>query len=116
MVSEGYNYDTTGSTCGFTDPTDVTNGPDPQLQPLAYNDGVTLDFAPVPSSPLVDAVPLTDTRCTGFDQTLVTVRPQNDGCEIGAVEVTHAEGPESDPGPRPAGPAPQTPTTPQLTG
>ena len=48
----GFNFDS-GTTCGLTEPTDLTNT-DPQLGPLADNGGPTLTHALLDGSPAID--------------------------------------------------------------
>jgi len=61
-------------------------GADPMLGALANNGGTTMTMLPQPASPAIDAV-----ACIGItpDQRL-SVRPQGDLCDIGAVEVKKA--------------------------
>ena len=97
VYSEGHNLDSDG-TCNLTDPTDLPNT-DPILGVLQDNGGPTLTHALLPGSPAIGAVPLAD--CTyddGGDPGTPEVplaedqrgvaRPQRDGCDIGAYEVT----------------------------
>jgi hypothetical protein len=94
IVSSGYNFEAGSDTCTFTDPTDVVNGADPQLGPLAANGGPTLTLLPASTSPLLDRIPVS--ACVGIpDQGITTdqrgiARPQQGGCDIGAVEVIPA--------------------------
>src|SRR6185369_6454437 len=89
LVSLGHNIASDG-TCGLTGSGDL-NSTDPRLAPLANNGGPTPTHAPLPGSPLFDAVPLA--ACTdamgsplAFDQRGVP-RPQGPACEIGSVEL-----------------------------
>lgn len=82
----GYNYEADGDTCGFDDATDVADGADPLLGALAANGGPTQTMLPQSGSPLIDAIPTTETDCTGDDQRGI-IRPQGNGCEIGSVEI-----------------------------
>jgi hypothetical protein len=97
VSSHGHNLDGDGS-CDLTDPTDLPNA-DPMLGGLQDNGGPTFTHALLPGSPAIDAVPLTN--CTYDDDgdpgTLEVpltgdqrgvARPQGDGCDIGAYEVT----------------------------
>jgi hypothetical protein len=92
ITSDGYNLsdDTTCTTGGFTQPTDIPNVP-AMLGTLANNGGSTLTIEPQASSPAVDAIPVAN--CTDANGTAVTVdqigttRPQGAKCDIGAVEV-----------------------------
>ncbi len=91
--SSGYNY-SDDATCGFTATTDTEDGSSPQLGALASNGGPTQTMLPDPSSPLVNVIPVAECgggdELAGFavttDQRGVT-RPQETGCEIGAVEL-----------------------------
>lgn len=89
--STSYNYEVGQTSCGFNGATDVSNGADPLLGPLAENGGPTRSYAPTGSSPLIDAVPTGATaQCSSpssqSDQRGVA-RPQGTGCEIGSVEI-----------------------------
>jgi hypothetical protein len=65
-VSEGGNIGTVEDSCGLTDPTDqVVPEADLGLGPLADNGGAKWTHAPLPGSPVIDAVPLSD--CTYDD-------------------------------------------------
>jgi hypothetical protein len=92
-TASAYSYDTDDS-CGFADDTDISGGGDPGLGALADNGGPTLTMLPQPGSPLIDAIPVVDCLLT-TDQRGIE-RPQGDGCDIGAVEVTEdgATGPD----------------------
>lgn len=92
-VSLGYNYSDDDS-CDLDQFTDVQNGPDPKLGPLAANGGPTLTHLPQAGSPLINAIPLS--ACDDGDALVgsaVTTdqrgatRPQETGCEIGSVEI-----------------------------
>jgi predicted outer membrane repeat protein len=85
-----YSYDTDDS-CGFADATDTSGGDDPDLGALADNGGPTLTMLPQPGSPLIDAIPIADCDpAIPTDQRGVE-RPQGDGCDTGAVEVTEED-------------------------
>jgi predicted outer membrane repeat protein len=96
FVSAGYSFEHAGNTCGFgSGPGDVVNGPNPRLEELADNGGPTRTRLPDENSPLVDAIPDHDCRDdgasgVGTDQRGVE-RPQDDRCDIGAVEVEEDE-------------------------
>ncbi len=62
IVSLGGNIDRDGS-CGLTGAGDIIG--DPQLGPFVDNGGMTLTHAPLPGSPVIDAVPLSS--CTYDD-------------------------------------------------
>ncbi|MEM7114558.1 MAG: choice-of-anchor Q domain-containing protein [Chloroflexota bacterium] len=87
-ASLGYNRDTDG-TC-VTDGVDNNQTiADPLLAPLAVYEGSTPTQPPLPSSPLIDQIPNGVNGC-GTDITDDqggTSRPQNNSCEIGAVEI-----------------------------
>jgi hypothetical protein len=96
--SGGFNLDDDGTCCNLTDPTDLPST-DPMLGPLQDNGGPTFTHALLPGSPAIDAIPLAD--CTYDDdgdpltpEVPMTedqrgvARPQGEGCDIGAYEVT----------------------------
>ncbi len=80
----GFNLDS-GTTCGFTKPTDLVNT-DPMLGPLAGNGGPTPTHALLPGSPAIDAGGTSASRCPATDQRGVS-RPQGPACDIGAFEL-----------------------------
>jgi hypothetical protein len=94
VTSSGYNFEQGGvdaTSCGLTGGAgDVQNGADPALGALGANGGPTTTRVPQTGSPLLNMIPIaacgspsgTITR----DQRDVT-RPQETGCEIGAVEI-----------------------------
>ena len=97
LSSRGYSLDSDG-TCNLTDPTDLPNT-DPMLGHLQDNGGPNLTHALLPGSPAIDEIPVAD--CTwdddgdpGTPEVPLTkdqrgvARPQGDGCDIGAYEVT----------------------------
>jgi hypothetical protein len=93
IVSEGYNIESPGNVCGFTDPTDQVNVTPAQvnLGPLQDNGGPTDTYLPGPGSAAIDAIPPADCLRPGgmpltTDQRGIT-RPQGTLCDIGAVEV-----------------------------
>jgi hypothetical protein len=93
-TSNGYNFEqggTNAASCGFgAGPGDVNNGGDPALGALGANGGPTDTRVPQNGSPLINVIPLS--ACAGpsanitRDQRNIT-RPQETGCEIGAVEI-----------------------------
>jgi CSLREA domain-containing protein len=85
-TSKGYNAATDG-TCALTQPTDVANATMP-LTPLANNGGPTQTNIPELGGVLNDAIPVgTPSLCqTGDTDQRGVSRPQDLGCEIGAVE------------------------------
>ncbi len=96
VVSEGHNV-TDDDSCGFTHPTDTETGADLQLGALADNGGLTDTMLPAGDSPLIDAIPAGDCHPeVGTDQRGVE-RPQGEGCDIGAVEVTTTDDDPTDP-------------------
>ena len=99
VQSEGHNVSDDDS-CALTDPTDTETGADLQLGALADNGGLTDTMLPAAGSLLIDAIPAGDCHPeVGTDQRGVE-RPQGEGCDIGAVEVTaadHAPDPGTDP-------------------
>ena len=89
-TSDGYNFSDDAS-CGFTAATDVQNGGNPNLGPLANNGGPTQTRAPQTGSPLIDAVPLTSCQADGAAGVTTDqrgfMRPSGNGCDIGSVEI-----------------------------
>ena len=90
-VSQGWNF-ADDTSCGFTGTGD-TQGPgsNPALGGLANNGGPTETLLPQSGSPLIDAIPTAECQSGGAagvttDQRGIT-RPQQTGCDIGAVEV-----------------------------
>jgi hypothetical protein len=84
--SLGYNLEN-GTECGFKSTGDLQNTqPDFSSSVLQNNGGSTDTFAPEPTSPAVDAIPAGAPFCDGADQRGIA-RPQNGGCDIGAVEL-----------------------------
>lgn len=126
ITSEGYNYSDDQS-CNLTDSTDRQGAPAPGLGALGDNGGPTPTQLPATDSPLVGAIP--DAACqTGVaagvtaDQRGIA-RPQQNGCDIGAVELEETPPAPLEPTstttsvpPRPATPAPVTRANPSLTG
>lgn len=92
-TSNGYNY-SDDATCGFTAATDKQNAADPGLGPVSNNGGPAPTRLPLPGSPLIDAIPVASCQADGAagiatDERGV-IRPQGNGCDIGAVEVIPA--------------------------
>jgi hypothetical protein len=99
LFSIGYNLtdDTTGTACGFTQPTDKVNAP-PDLGPLAFHGGPTETLLPAPNSPAVGVIPSPTTLTVptlspvpvcgpgAFDQRGVPRPSPGPNCTIGAVE------------------------------
>jgi predicted outer membrane repeat protein len=97
ITSGDYNLiqDSTGCTLTGT-LTHVITGTDPLLEPLADNGGETETPALPQSSPAVDWIPAGTNGCgtTVAEDQRGVMRPQADGCDIGAYEVEapcHAE-------------------------
>jgi hypothetical protein len=84
IASGGYNLED-ANTCGFTQPSDITNT-NPLLGPLANNGGPTQTMALMPGSPAIDHGGTAANGCPPTDQRGVT-RPQGPVCDIGAFEV-----------------------------
>jgi hypothetical protein len=88
ITSIGYNLETEED-CGFRSTGDLQN----QLSSLELagelqnNGGNTDTLALEPTSAGVDAIPTSWPFCTGTDQRGVA-RPQGNGCDMGAVELT----------------------------
>jgi hypothetical protein len=96
-VSHGYNF-SDDATCGLTGTGDRESAGDPQIGALASNGGPTQTRLPADTSPLIDGVPLDQCQADGAagvttDQRGIT-RPQQQGCDIGSVEV-EAPAPEA---------------------
>jgi predicted outer membrane repeat protein len=85
--------------CDLTDATDRQDSGDPHLGALADNGGPTagwpsnampiLTRVPELGSPLIDAISVDD--CAVSEDQRGVVRPQAEGCDIGAVEVVHTD-------------------------
>ena len=82
VITDGGNNIEDGTTCGFSDPTSMSNT-DPMLDPagLKDNGGPTKTVALVAGSPAINAA----TGCPATDQRGIT-RPQGANCDIGAYE------------------------------
>ncbi len=86
IVSIGYNLETEAD-CDFKSTGDLQNtSPDFSSGEPKSNGGNTDTFAPEPTSPAVDAIPADAPFCNETDQRGIT-RPQDGGCDIGAVEL-----------------------------
>lgn len=84
IVDQGYNL-VDDSTCDLG-PTSLADT-DPELGPLADNGGPTLSYTLPPTSPAVDAG--NTATCLPLDQRN-TFRPQQENCDIGAIEFFFA--------------------------
>jgi hypothetical protein len=73
------------ASCGLDPSVGDVTGQDPKLSPLANNGGFTQTMAIAADSPAVDAGDAA--TCLDTDQRGVA-RPQGDGCDIGAFEVS----------------------------
>lgn len=126
LTSQGYNYSDDDS-CHLTHSTDRQDAPPPGLGALGDNGGPTPTQLPATDSPLVGAIP--DSACQTGVAAGVTVdqrgiaRPQQDGCDIGAVELELVAPEPLEPtsttttvAPRPAAPAPVSRANPSFTG
>jgi predicted outer membrane repeat protein len=95
VISNGYNIESAGDTCGFDHETDQVNVAEEQLnlQPLADNGGPTETQVLGVDSIAIDSIPAED--CVDFDGEPLTTdqrgepRPETGGtmCDIGAFEV-----------------------------
>jgi len=90
ITDKGNNLES-GTDCGFTASTDLQNT-DPKLDPsgLQNNGGPTQTIALEPDSPAVDHISV-GSSCPATDQRGVS-RPQGPKCDIGAFEMTAADG------------------------
>jgi hypothetical protein len=93
FVSQGYNVESPGESCGIFESSDEPNTTSEQLSlgPLQDNGGETATHLPAADSVAIDLIPLEE--CANvlpvepvFDQRRVE-RPQGDGCDAGSVEV-----------------------------
>ena len=93
VVSLGYNF-SDDSSCGFTNAAagDRQSAGSPGLGALGDNGGPTPTRLPAATSPLVNFIPLDVCQAVLTSEGITTdqrgiTRPQDVGCEIGAVEV-----------------------------
>jgi hypothetical protein len=92
-VSNGYNIESPGSTCGFDQTSDQPGATAEQLNlgPLQDNGGTTMTHALGADSVAIDAIPVED--CIDADGQPLTTdqrgepRPAGDRCDVGAFEV-----------------------------
>ncbi len=82
LSSGGYNLED-GNSCGLNVTGDMTNT-NPLLAPLADNGGATKTHAPLPGSPVIDAIPVG--LCTLATDQRGILRPFGAACDIGAME------------------------------
>jgi hypothetical protein len=84
-VSDGYNIESPGNTCGFDQPTDQVNvsADDLKLGQLADNGGPTMTHALLPGSVAIDVIPA-DMCEVDKDQ---RGEPRDSMCDVGAFEV-----------------------------
>jgi hypothetical protein len=89
-VSDGYNIESPGNTCGFDQVTDQT-AEELKLGPLADNGGPTQTHALLPGSVAIDVIP--PAACLDADGEPLTedqrgvARPQGPACDVGAFEL-----------------------------
>jgi len=86
-LTDGYNIESPGDTCGFDKGTDLVNIAEGQLDlgQLQNNGGPTMTHALGVDSVALDRIPEVDCEVTE-DQRGVT-RPQGDACDVGAFEL-----------------------------
>jgi hypothetical protein len=87
VVSDGYNIESPGDTCGFDDGTDLVNITEGQLDlgPLADNGGPTMTHALLPGSVAIDHIPAVD--CEATTDQRGEPRPGGTMCDVGSFEV-----------------------------
>jgi hypothetical protein len=83
FTSQGYNL-TNSATSPLDQTTDITDTA-ALLGPLADNGGPTMTHLPLDGSPAIDAMPVAE--CDVATDQRGIPRPQNDTCDIGAVEA-----------------------------
>lgn len=91
--SQGYNIESPGESCGFTESSDEPNTTSELLMlgPLQDNGGETETHLPATDSIAINLIPVEECANVwpvepGFDQRSVE-RPQGTGCDAGSVEV-----------------------------
>ncbi len=87
VVSNGYNIETPGNTCGFDHGTDLVNITEGQLDLglLQDNGGDTMTHALGVNSVALDIIPALD--CEVDEDQRGVMRPQGDACDVGAFEL-----------------------------
>jgi hypothetical protein len=93
LTDHGYNLES-GTSCGFTGTGDLQNTY-PKLDPsgLQSNGGPTHTLALEPDSPAVDQIPVGGScPASGTTDQRGVSRPQGSKCDIGAFEMTAADG------------------------
>ena len=88
ITSGGHNRES-GTSCGFTQPTDGQDLADPLLGPLRPNGGATSTFFPLNGSAVVDQIPAG--QCDLDEDQRGVERPFGGGCDIGATEQVFPE-------------------------
>ncbi len=88
LPTDGGHNLASDSSCGLTAGSSLPNT-DPQLGPLATNDGPTQTHWPMTGSSVIDQIPNGTNGCgtTVTNDQHGTTRPLDSGCEIGAAEV-----------------------------
>ena len=86
-VSQGYNIESPGDTCGFDQPTDQVNvsADDLKLGELGDNGGPTMTHALLPGSVAIDVIPAD--MCEVDEDQRGEPRPGGTMCDVGAFEV-----------------------------
>lgn len=86
VISDGYNVESPGDSCGFDRPADRVNvrAEDLKLGPLIDNGGLTMTHALGEGSVAIDGVPAPE--CAVEEDQRGVSRPQGDACDIGAFE------------------------------
>ena len=84
IVSNGYNIESPGNTCGFDQTGHQASVPDPMLGPLQNNGGPTMTHALLPGSAALDVIP--EAECEVDEDQRGVARPQGSACDVGAFE------------------------------
>jgi hypothetical protein len=86
-LSDGYNIESLGDTCGFDQLTDQVSvsADDLKLGPLQDNGGPTETHALLPGSVAIDVIPAD--MCEVDEDQRGIERPQGDACDVGAFEL-----------------------------